>query len=75
MGDQESQIEPGLGQRINNIRIFFDRTILEIFVNNGAACATKVIYPDRDNFNIEIFSDDQNAVIEEFKMWDMKAIW
>ncbi len=75
LGDRESTIDPTLGPHISNVRIFFDRTIMEIFVNDGAACATKVIYPDNDNFNIEIFSNDKDAVIEDFKMWDMKSIW
>ena len=68
-------MDPNLGEKIKTIQLFFDRTVIEIFVNDGLACATKVIYPDKDNLNFEIFSTDKNVVIKDLKLWEMNSIW
>lgn len=75
IGEDNISVDPNLGEKIKTIQLFFDRTVIEIFVNDGLACATKVIYPDKDNLNFEIFSTDKNVVIKDLKLWEMNSIW
>jgi beta-fructofuranosidase len=74
-GDETVAIDPPLDDQIQMVHLFFDRTIIEIFVNDGLLCATKVIYPDRDNLNFEIFSQDGEIVLESIDTWEMISIW
>ena len=55
-GENKVEIVPELKEKIKTIHFFFDRTIIEIFINEGLFCATKVIYPDLKNLNFELFS-------------------
>lgn len=74
-GKDKVKIESYTYSNIFNIQFFFDRTIIEIFVNDGLLCATKVIYPDKDNFNFEIFCDKSIIEIESLEIWEMNSIW
>jgi beta-fructofuranosidase len=75
LGEEEVALDPIIKGGIREVQLFFDRTIIEIFVNGGLACATKVVYPDKKNLNFEIFSTDSKAVIENLDVWEMKSIW
>ncbi len=74
-GEEKIIVDPEIGGKIKKVQFFFDRTVIEIFINDGEACATKVIYPDKENLNFEIFSTDKNVVIKDLKLWEMKSIW
>lgn len=74
-GDEKNPVYPVLSERIKTVHIFFDRTVIEVFVNNGSACATKVIYPDKEDLIFEIFTTDKNMVIKNLDLWEMKSIW
>ena len=74
-GDEEISLDPKIEGGIRDIQFFFDRTVIEIYVNEGLACATKVVYPDMDNLNFEIFSTDKKAVVKNLDIWEMKSIW
>jgi len=70
IGEDNISVDSELGEKIKTIQLFFDRTVIEIFVNDGLACATKVIYPDKDKLNFEIipkllegFIDEQEHVL------------
>ena len=74
-GDEKVVVAPGLDEKIQTVQFFFDRTIIEIFVNNGLLCATKVIYPDKTNLNFEIFSKGGDVILESIDLWKINSIW
>jgi len=74
-GDEKIIVEPEPGAKIKTVQFYFDRTVIEIFVNKGETCATKVIYPNRDDLNFEIFSSDKITIIKNLDVWEMKSIW
>ena len=64
------------GQEVikERLRIFLDRTILEVFANDRQ-CLTQRIYPTRpDSAGVSLFSTDGKAVFNSVKAWDMAAI-
>lgn len=73
--DGKVVFERALEEKIKNVHLFFDRTVIEIFINGGRQCATKVVYPDLNNLNFEIFSDDQETTISKLDVWELKSIW
>ena len=74
-GDEKNLLDPGLSEKIREIQFFFDRTIIEIFVNGGLLCATRVVYPDKENFYFEIVADKDAFNLELINLWDMTSIW
>ena len=59
------------------LRIFMDRSVLEIFAN-GRQCVTQRIYPTRvDSTGIRLFARGGRATARLVEVWDMEpvAIW
>jgi sucrose-6-phosphate hydrolase SacC (GH32 family) len=53
------------------LRIFIDRSIIEIFANKRQ-CVTQCIYPTReDSTGIELFSKGGSMTVESIQAWDM----
>jgi sucrose-6-phosphate hydrolase SacC (GH32 family) len=53
------------------LRIFIDRSIIEIFAN-GRQCVTQRIYPTReDSTGVELFSKGGSMTVESLQAWDM----
>ncbi|MDQ6630139.1 MAG: GH32 C-terminal domain-containing protein, partial [Verrucomicrobiota bacterium] len=56
------------------LRIFLDRSTLEIFAND-AVCITKTISPLNSNASLEIFAHDGKATFQRVQIWTMETIW
>jgi len=55
------------------LRIFIDRSIIEIFANNRQ-CITQRIYPTRkDSTGIELFSKGGSMTVKSLQAWDIAA--
>lgn len=53
------------------LRIFLDKSMLEVFVNNRQ-CVTQVIYPTlEDAIHVQVFTDDAPIIVEEAKAWKL----
>ncbi len=56
-------------------RIFFDRSSLELFVDDGAIAATEIFFPTEDFDTINLFAFDGKAVLKEGKIYELKDAW
>jgi len=57
------------------LRIFIDRSVVEVFANSKQYLAMRV-YPDRkDSIGVSLRSQGQDAVLKSLDAWQMKAIW
>jgi beta-fructofuranosidase len=74
-GEEEVNVDAVFGEQIQIVQFFFDRTVIEIFVNEGLLCATKVIYPDKENLRFEIFSQSGDVALKSVDIWQMNSIW
>lgn len=74
-GEEQVKVDPELDEKIKSVRLLFDRTVVEIFVNGGLLCATEVIYPHKKNPNFEIFNRKERIEIESINIWEMDSIW
>lgn len=53
------------------VRVFLDRSILEVFVNERQ-CLTQRIYPARtDSLGVNLFTRDGEMTVKSFKAWKM----
>ena len=57
------------------LRVFIDRSIVEVFANSKQYLAMRV-YPERaDSVGISLRAQGQDAVLKRLHAWQMKSIW
>lgn len=73
----EGHIPLKLDEKTNllTLHVFLDRSVLEVFVNDGQWCSTQVIAAPTDAQGVEVFVQDGPATLKQFDIWDMQAIW
>lgn len=55
--------------------VFIDKSVLEVFINDGAASVTRVEYPGENDLGVSVFAEKGSAVLKSFDAWEMKPIW
>jgi len=56
------------------MEILFDKSSLEIFINNGERVLTTYIFPETDANELSVFASGKNTVIKSLKVWDLSKI-
>lgn len=65
-------LEPG---ETLTLRVFVDRSVVEVFVNDHLALTTRV-YPVRENSVVlDVFAQGGEARLISLDLWEMKSIW
>ncbi len=62
------------GSRKLALRIFLDRSVLEVFANE-TVCVTKTITPLAPDVSLEISAEGGSASGKHIQSWPMKTIW
>jgi fructan beta-fructosidase len=57
------------------LHIFFDKSIVEVFANDGEAVMTAQVFPDEKDNGLELFSDGNATQFESVKFWKIKSVW
>jgi len=57
------------------LHLFLDKSVMEVFVNGGRACVTRVIYPGDEDKGVELFAEGGTALLESLESWELKPIW
>lgn len=57
------------------LRIFVDRSSIEVFANEGQATMTSRIYPTESRLGIELFTEGGDVIVKELTYWNLKDIW
>jgi sucrose-6-phosphate hydrolase SacC (GH32 family) len=56
------------------MRVFLDRSVVEVFLNDGRQTMSQRIYPSRDDsMGIRVFSRGGKAKVTKIEAWDMAA--
>jgi len=71
---ENSKIPAPAINHIVKLRLLLDRTSLELFVNEGAAVATFLAVPDKNNLSISL-SGNLGAKIESIAIHELKSSW
>lgn len=74
-GEEEITLKPYAPGNELDFRIFFDRTIVELYLNNGLVCATSVVYPDSEDPGWEAFSEGGRVRVNSLDIWKMNSIY
>jgi fructan beta-fructosidase len=57
------------------LHVYYDNSIVEIFVNGGEAVFTTQIFTDINNNGIELFSLGGKSKFSNLSLWEMKSVW
>ncbi len=55
--------------------VIVDQSSIEVFVNDGEAVLTSLVFPYASHTGIEIFSTDKAVTLERLQAWELKSIW
>jgi len=72
--DAKAPLSLAKGEQKLKLRIFIDRSVLEVFANE-TVCVTKTISPLQANTALEIRAEGGNANAKRIQAWPMKMIW
>ena len=56
------------------LRLFLDRSVLEVFIGAGHQTVTRVIYPREEDEGLRVFATDGRARAS-LQVWEMQPIW
>ncbi|HUC90746.1 MAG TPA: glycoside hydrolase family 32 protein [Paenibacillus sp.] len=73
-GVSEVPLSPMEDGRIK-LRLFIDRSSVELFANDGRITVTNRIYPDPSSTAVRLFARQGAGVLECLDAWEMKSIW
>ncbi|HGM7028515.1 TPA: glycoside hydrolase family 32 protein [Serratia liquefaciens] len=60
---------------ILSLRVFIDRSSLEVFVNQGEACLTSRIYPTDGQRSVTLFAEGGLAQFGAAQAWELESTW
>ena len=66
------ELDPGAALEL---RVFLDRSVMEIFANGGLRSIARVIYPPRQDKTLALFAEGGSASVLALDVWQMKPIW
>jgi beta-fructofuranosidase len=71
---ERAVLERGQGETLR-LRVFIDRSVVEVFANEKLYLAMRV-YPGRaDSLGVSVRAQGQDAVLRKLDAWQMKSIW
>jgi beta-fructofuranosidase len=57
------------------LHLFLDKSVLELFINDGATCVTRVEYPGEKDLGVSVFAESGSATVKSLDAWEMRPIW
>lgn len=58
-----------------HLHIFFDKSIVEVFANDGATVLTAQLFPDSSHDGILFFSENGATKVPSAKVWPLSSAW
>jgi sucrose-6-phosphate hydrolase SacC (GH32 family) len=62
-------------EKVLTLQVFLDKSVMEIFANDGYRAVAKVIYPEEKDVGIALFATGGKAHVKSLDVWQMKSIW
>jgi fructan beta-fructosidase len=57
------------------LRIFVDRSMVEVFVNDGQIAFTSVFFPSKTSKGMELFSLNGASKLNSLEVWSLGSVW
>jgi len=56
------------------LHVFLDKSVMEVFINDGPTSVTRVDYPGENDLGLAVFAEG-SATVTSLDVWEMKAVW
>ena len=63
------------GPKTLKLHVFLDRSVMEVFINDGRMSVTRVNYPGENDLGVGVFSENGSVTLKSLDIWQMKPIW
>ncbi len=57
------------------LHVFIDKSVLEVFINDGVTSVTRVEYPGENDLGVSVFAENGNAKLKSMDAWEIESIW
>ena len=57
------------------LQVFLDKTVTEVFVNDGTRAITQVAYPMLEDQHIWLYAEGGAALFTDLRAWELSPIW
>lgn len=57
------------------LNVFIDKSLVEVFIDGGRVCVTRVIYSRPSDLGVEVFAEDGSAHVDSIDVWTLKPVW
>ena len=57
------------------LHVFLDKSVMEVFINGGRSCVTRVNYPGGQDLGVSVFAENGSVLLKSLDVWQMKAVW
>tara|TARA_R110002167_G_scaffold73727_1_gene206487 strand:+ start:31863 stop:33371 length:1509 start_codon:yes stop_codon:yes gene_type:complete len=57
------------------LQVFIDKSVMEVFINDGVTSVSRVEYPGENNLGISVFAENGDVILSSFDAWNLKSIW
>ena len=61
-------------QKTLRLQLFFDKSIIELFINDGRQAVTRVAYPGSHDIRVELFANGGKAVVKSAEVWELTRV-
>lgn len=58
-----------------DVRLFVDESSVEVFIDNGRAVMTNIIFPTIPYNKVKLYSNSGSIELKKAKVWDLGSIW
>ena len=75
VGGTEVPLTLGIGQETLKLHVFLDRSVMEVFINDGQAAVTRVDYSLEEDLAVGVFAENGMVNLNSLDVWQMASIW
>ncbi len=68
-------LSPGTETNSVTLRIFVDRSSIEVFANDGRVVITESIFPHSEHNGLELYAQDGAVGLKKLDVWEIRSIW
>lgn len=70
----EVPVPVDVGTESLRLHVFLDKSVMEVFINDGPTSVTRVDYPGEDDLGVAVFAEG-TATVTSVNVWEIQPVW
>lgn len=71
----ETPVVLGEDTKTLKLHVFLDRSVMEVFLDDGRVSVTRVDYPGEEDLGVAVFAENGRVTLKSLDLWHMRPIW